>query len=1507
MVMQKWYLLLPFFCLWIAQGAAQRVDSFSMDPSTFLVEFEEYLGATDNKDIQDLVKNFSQIYTSWGFNEEFNVQMAEAANIMLDRRMSRNPYFKDYISACIAVSQADSNLVGWHTAVLDLLHREERNKNVQDFWQFSQEFYQTGALRSSELGTSWYALGSGFRVGYENQRPYIEFPQVDLLARRNEDSIRIANTTGRYYPLDQIWSGEGGEVNWYRFGDDMEIKVELEDYEIDTKRSIYDVETAKLFYPQLFGQRIVQGSFQDKLAVDNPAIEGSYPRFESSEHRLQIDGFGEGLQYRGGFRLEGLTIYGYGTKENPAVLRILEKGTDRLVFRGASQLFTFRREERALGEGVNATFFFGSDSIYHPSVNIDFDIEKEILELTRGKRGSDRNPFFSSLHGVNIDVDKIIAYFQEDSVVIGKRQQIYSQKDPVHFESLKYFNQLNYDKLQGLSGHNPLAIIKVTAEKEGSEGIDANLIAQRLNSRWQAEDIESLLYQLVAEGFINYDATDQVIEVKDKVFHYVDANEEKVDYDVLNITSDTDSINALLNLNSKAIEIWGVENIELSAAQMVGMIPDSGIIKLQNNRNLDFDGKIFGGFTTIEGKDFQFQYEPFQIRLDSIKYFELFIPEERPSTNPKTAAYSVDSRIENLSGVLLIDAPSNKSGRENIELFPSLETKTPAYVFYERKDIQDSVYVRDSFYFQLDPFSFNRLDDYVAEDVHFTGTLFSAFIFPDIQETLVYRAEDNSLGFVTETPAQGYPLYQDKGAYQGEIDLSNQGLLGNGNVRYLGASLDAEDVVFRPQQLTARADLFELAESREEGKAVPAVYGDSVTIDWRPYRDSMFIRSKEDGAFDIFQSGVHTFDGTLVLTPEGLKGDGILDWPKAELTSPYFTFGANSSFSDTSAVRIKALEEDASAVFSQNVQADVDFDDQMATFKANTAFLRTNLPYNQYVTTMNEFDWDMSAGNVNFKSDETKLGKFTSTHPDQDSLNFRGRTAFYDLNNYDLFVGEVPYIITADAYVYPDSGEVFIEAGGFMTTLENARIVADTMSKYHVINRATVDIKGRRNYQASGFYEYNIGNREQEFQLDNIVGAPVGKGAYSEKAVATRAKGDVAEADSFYIDHKTQFRGTISLFSENANLFFDGFARLDADKLTDQYWFTINSEGDKTNLAIKYDSPRTEDGIPLRTGIFVSRENTNMYPRIMQPLFFRKDRAILPVEGIFKYDENKDAFIFGDSAKVLNNDYRGNQIVFNNQDGTVKGEGVFNIGEGLNYLHVDASGYAETIYEEIPDSLRGQTPFPEVRLDLMAGIEMPIPNKLINLLIDELRSSSFATTNIPYLSDVERYRKKATMLFPGSEKEVRVAIEGLSSGYFDLSKKVNPYTFLLTDLEMTWDKDYQSMVNVENEIGLVAVGGELIDKKMEVYIEFKMPSNGDDRLYLLIKSPSGLKYYFGYKQGIMDITSDDTRFMDAALDMKKKDLVLKMDDGENLEIQIVEPSKANLFLRRIQAVRQANN
>ena len=128
---------------------------------------------------------------------------------------------------------------------------------------------------------------------------------------------------------------------------------------------------------------------------------------------------------------------------------------------------------------------------------------------------------------------------------------------------------------------------------------------------------------------------------------------------------------------------------------------------------------------------------------------------------------------------------------------------------------------------------------------------------------------------------------QGKGNYTGEVSLSNAGFLGRGNVKYLAASIDSEDIVFKPKRMICSARRFNLEENRGSFPELPQVKGIDVNVNWVPYRDSMYI-TPEEAPFAMYQAGLHTLDGTLILTPGGLRGNGLLDWNTLLYFQPLF-------------------------------------------------------------------------------------------------------------------------------------------------------------------------------------------------------------------------------------------------------------------------------------------------------------------------------------------------------------------------------------------------------------------------------------------------------------------------------------------------------------------------------------------------------------------------------------------------------------------------------------------
>ncbi|HFB99906.1 MAG TPA: hypothetical protein ENJ53_03790 [Phaeodactylibacter sp.] len=1504
-MLRKILLSTVVFLLLSASLWAQKDNVFSEDRGAFIKELKVFFTKSKSKDMESFFKDFEKYFSGSITEEEFPL-LREACNEMLVKKMSANPYFKKYLSVVLAIKQNESdgaNLNEWNDITIDMLKsiKNRKLKPFKYFLEFSDSFFGKKALRYSKQGVKWYYDSDKYKMDIEEGVPYVEFEKLDLIGVRGKDSILILETKGQYYPTQLKWKGEGGKVTWKKLGQ-PDVYCLLQDYEVQTKKSLYKAKNVKLVYPHLFPNKEIEGDFEDKVMVRNKSREGSYPRFISYDDVLKIDNIGDGVEYTGGFRLEGNTVYGFGNKENPA--KVVVKKAGKTSFIGTAHLFKIHKSEKITGQQVRVVMYFEQDSIYHPSVNLKYDVETKALSLSRGKRGSDRNPFFDSFHQVNINADKVDWNLVNDSLLIGKKQfGIGNGKNEVTFESLKYYDEKYILRIQNISDVNPIVTMKVLAEELDRRDIEARAYALKLNPKFDTPTIERLLYELVSNGFIDYDKDNEMIYVKDKIFHYADAMAKKTDYDAIKLVSTSDKeANAVFSMKDRSLTANDVSHLEISNTQKVAIKPANKSITLKKNRDMDFDGRVYAGFSTLEGKDFHFDYEKYMITMDSVRYFDLFVPTPAKDERGKTVSISIASRIEHTHGVLLVDAPDNKSGANDIDIFPSFNTKGYSYVYYDNRSIHDGVYTRDSFYFKLDKFSFNSLDDFSKDDIHFKGNLVSAGVFPDIKETLLLQEEDQSLGFTTQTPSQGYPTYRKKGNFKGEIHMSNKGMLGKGTISYLTSSTDSEDIIFKPKQMTATARLFDLREDRRGAVEVPQAHGEDISINWRPYRDSMYITTTEK-AFQLFKKNDHSITGSLILTPEGLRGNGNMKWTKGSLSSNLIKFGAFSAKSDTSRLTINAVGAGALALDTKNVNSNLDFDKQMGHVEANEKGHFTALPYNQYKTSLTTFDWDMKNDAVTFKTNPGETGSFVATNKNRDSLYFQGETAFYDLKSNELKIGGVPEIKTCDAIVFLDDGKVELFEAGKMSTLENCKIVCDTITKQHVINRATVDIVGKKEYTAKGFYEYNIKGRKQEIQFDNIKGGRYGKGKRSEKKTRTTAKGEVLESDNFYIDLKTEFRGEITLKGDKKELDFKGFARLDSKKLTKREWFSINSEGDKNDLVIAYDVPRNFDGYKLYTGLYLSKSSAYLYPRIMQPKFLRKDRAIMEAKGLFKLDEDKDEFVFGDSLKVMTDYKKGNKITFDNKKGEFRAEGKLNIGDQLKYIKIDAAGEARTLYPS-PQDTTVQGPYGyKVEADMMAGIKSFIPKKMLDFIIQDIKSSSFDARGVDF-TDGEFY-EKALSEYISDSKLLHNTITRMKTEYrLGVPKKHNPYSFLFGKMNMKWDPDYQSFVSTQDQIGLISVNGEEVNVTIKAFIEFKMPSNGDDRMYIYIKSPSDSYYFFGYKGGILNVVSNNTKFNDLVLNAKKKERIFKMDDGEVVEMQYVEPSTAERFVRRVQAARK---
>lgn len=1541
-----------------AQLASLPADA---EVSEFDAQLESYMTETRNARARDAYANFTGVFLGGGLDEPQQRQVMRSA------------------IGLAAIKSAPDNGMASFLDIHEFLQGKDKEKQ-----QFFAEFHgmldqalsdpevsvarlntalanALAYLRTSRLDNKdgpygWFVAGGKPHFSYPGY-PELRIDTVQqLLGTAQGDSLLIAETKLLFNLAEGRVNGKGGRTDWQRVGLPSDIFVRLVDYHFDTDRQLLTSDSAQFQYPGYFGDRILYGTFKDRLQSGGPRPAGDVPEFTSTNGFVALDNVGEGMQLLGNFSLRASRAYvaGEGSRKARVNFDIAEPGGERRV-RAMGDQFVVDYGKRITGQGVDVSIYFGRDSLHHPSISIDVDVPARILELRRTKSSSDQAPFYHSGNKFNINADNITVYLQSDSAVVGRRTVSYQEKGDVTLESEEYFSVQDYNRIQALGGFNPLEVIfrYRYSPEGGSDKFPISAVADRFQAGAGGKDIQSIIFDLQDRGFLTYDTQSDSITLKNKLRHYVLANREAIDFDRLRLVSSTPVENAFIDLKAGTIRVEGVQPLQLNRGKQIAIKPFGEQVSIVGDRNMDFGGQIYAGAAVLTGSDFHFKYAPYYIQFDSVSYIDLFLP-EGGEVKEGARKLSTASRIENVSGYLLLDAPKNKSGSEDIAYFPSLQTRGPSYIYYDQADTS-SLYSRDSFFFELAPFSLNNLDSLTENTLGLEGELVSGGIFPRMKQRLSIQ-EDGSLGFVGETASEGQSAY-GRGTYTGQVSLNNGGLTGSGKLNYLEAEIESSDIRFGVDSTTTKTESFRLVESVTGDRRVPSVFGNRVSVTFRPYGDSLYVVPEEGATFKLFDDEDRQFDGSLVLTPAALRGAGSFDWSQATISSPDFSFGNQQIMSDTAVVNIKNSQEAGEfALTTTNANAAVDFATNKAVFRNNGQDLATELPYINFRTSSDRFDWDMAKGNIVFSTEPGK-DRFTSINLDQDSLTFTAATAVYDNLTSELAAGGVPFVISADAKIYPGDSTLSVGSGGKIARLTNARIVADTINEYHVINRATVDISGRKEYTASGYYEYNVGPHEQEFELQNIVGTRIGKGLASEKATATRAEGKIAEDTTFYIDDRTRFFGTISLDAGSEVLDFDGYAKIEDEKLPAAEWLVVESEGDKTNLVLNTAGALGRDAKPLNTGFFLSKPERHVYPSLVQSLDRRLDHPILDAEGVFTYDEENNRYLFGDSTRVADPSATGgNLLIFEPETGRVSGDGILGIGGRLKYVKMASYG---TISMDLPQQNMPEEPEEEVVLQedqptgadstatdgppetltdnmflleeetedapatdvtelsltvdapvadnypptdvaIMAAIDLILPGQLVQLMATDIISGGYSAPELGIKERLPFVRAGIQALFPAGPDRDR-AISGLAADAVDLAPAINRHTFLFTDLNMRWNTDYQSFVSTEPLNGLASIGGQPVSKRIESYAEVKMTTGGDDRLYLFIKSPSETYYFFGFKDGILNVVSNNNSFMNALRELKPKDVVLEMEDGQTYEILEVTPGTAQTFLRRAQA------
>jgi hypothetical protein len=1482
--MGKYLVIFLLLCFGNIIISAQKNEIFSGDPEKYIDELNNYMRNLPGQ-YED---QFEEFIVGWEkdslFNEDKRKSIASLSKLMISQNIRPYPHYISFLSCMVAFEKYqpnEKNYKNWIDGFEKIVEKKKtRLSEINNVLAFTNSLLRGNQLYNSSSAI-WEVTNQNYTIESKKEL-VVEFPEVDLICYAKRDSIRLYKTSGKVYPVENRWEGSGGLVTWERGGYAVtDVFATIREYEIDLTKSEYFADRVT-FTNKLYFDEPLEGVLHDKVKFNRNQEDATYPQFDSYTKEFNIPDFFENIDYEGGLSMQGAKLVGTGTRENTAKLSIYRNDTLVLV---ASSLFFGFRADRLSSQRTSVTIKLENDSIYHPDLVFTYRVNNRELTLLKSDNFTSQGPYFNSYHKVDMNFEQLTWKMNEDIMRFTAPRG--AAIGEAYFESVNYFNYNRFINMMMMDNEHPLYLLKTFGQMYGSDEFPVEAYADFL--QLPLTQVQQLAMRMAYGGFVFYDMNTGMITLKPRLYDYLAASINNIDYDVIAFSSGVNAPleNAIYDLKTNDLVINGIPEIHVSDSQNVTLYPRQNQIILKHNRNFQFDGVVRAGLLTFFGNNFFFSYDSFKINLQNVDSLQLDFLSGRHDNYGLPVIEQVRNQLQHITGEVLIDKADNKSGRESFPEYPIFKSKQNSYVYYEKPGIQNGVYESNDFFFEVYPFEMDSLDNFNYKNLNFKGEFVSAGIFPTFEKELSLQP-DNSLGFRYKTPDEGFPVYNGKGTYTSDIWLSNKGLKGEGTLDYLTSTTWSHDFNFYPDSMNTRSDQYKVTRQTTETQ-YPVVNSVHSYIHWEPYADQMFAH-RTDSSFRMFNDSTF-LKGSLKLEPSGLSGWGRMDLSNSELESNLFTFRAFEINADTSDFFLKSLHTRGYTVLTENVNARIDYQLKKGWFRSNDDYTLVNFPENRYISYLDYYVWDMirhelamgsgTAGDAIDYTDENSEPegpRYISIARDQDSLNFISPIAYYDYNKNFINARGVKFIEVADSRIYPDSGKVTIEPDAHMRTLERARIRTSKETKYHTIHTATLSIESSNYFSGFGNYDYiNLNGDTQIIHFDEVK---------VDSGKQTIAEGDIYESAEFRLSPPFQFQGRVTLQSHDSLLTFRGGARIEHDcEQPVPDWLFFESRIDPNDIYIPVSEPAINiDREKIYAGLYMYYDSVHVYPAFLSGRKNYSDRPLVSSGGFLYHDRSQGFYKIGSKEKINDFTLPDNYLSLQPDACQLYGEGNLDLGENTGQLKLKAMGNAKH------DITKNETV-----LDVFLMVDFFLDNAMINLMAAEIDSA----IRLEATDFSRNVYKKAMISSVGEETLQKLSDELSLFGTIKNLPQELRHTIVFSELKLKWNdasNSYQSF----GPIGIASIDNIQINKRVNGFIELQIKRSGDIMdFYLEIDRRT--YYYFGYTRGVMQTLSSNRVFVETIMNMKARDRKMKVERGETSYIYMISTDrKKNNFIRRYQ-------
>lgn len=1463
-----------------------QTAKFSGDPALYTKELEEFM-----KNVSDKHEKTLELFVEgWEEDSLFTVKEQEdiirISQKMIVRKARPYPQFVNLIECYLAIKESgvtSDNYQNWVMGMDEILDKRKTSPSkISTILTFSTNLFAENAIQKTN-STTWTISTNNYSIVVDKDF-YVEIKNTDLTCFTRTDSIKMFNTSGRVYPLTSEWIGKTGLITWERGGFSREeVFCELDEYTLDLKKSEYKAENVVFTNKQYFPEPL-KGSLHDKVKHVKNSESATFPRFYSYTKTFNIENLYPGVNYSGGLSMQGAKMVGTGSREDLAQISLYRN--DTLVLQSTSLYFGFK-QDRVISERTSVSIKLKKDSIFHPDLFFDFRTEDRELFLLQTDNYSSEGPYSNSYHEIEMNFEQLNWRIDEDYMrfTASKGTTIGNAS----FESVNFFNFNRYIDMQMMDQNHPLLSIRGFSKRYGSDIFPIEAYADYL--RISISQVKHLVMRMAFGGFVYYDSNTELVTIKPKLHDYIAASVNRIDYDVISFSSKVESPleNAIFNLRTYDLIVNGIPSIQVSDSQNVIIYPENQRIILKENRNFQFDGSVEAGLVTFKGHNLFFHYDSFKVNMQMVDAVKLDYLTGDLDNFGLDVVGSINNMIQGLTGELLIDKHDNKSGRISYPHYPIFKSKERSYVYYESPSIHNGVYDANDFYFSVDPFEMDSLDNFNAYSMVYEGEFVSAGILPSFREQLSLQ-EDNSLGFKHATPPEGMPLFGGKGTFNNQIQLSNQGLRGDGTLKYLTSTTWSDEFIFFPDSMNTNSQKFLIAKSYAEVQ-YPRVNSVNNYIHWEPYADVMWA-SKTDTEFTMFNDST-LLSGELQLEPTGLSGWGRMDLKNSDLQSDWFTYNADEILADTSDFYLKSIQKEGFTVLTENINSLISYRERKGRFKSNEGYSLLTFPENKYISYIDVFVWDMLKKELSLGPNtrpempdytnediEPEGPRFISIDAKQDSLNFVSPLAYYDYENNLINATGVKFIEVADARIYPDSGKVVVKPNYKLKMLVNSWLKVNREDQFHRLHTANIHIEGRKDYHGIGNYDYVDENGD--VQILHFKKIEV------DSSLQTIAKGNIFESANFHLSPVYHYQGDVYLNARDSLLAFDGATKIEhACDVVNPAWLEFETRIDPNDIYIPLnDDLKDINKSRIFSSMFVYYDSVHVYPAFLSSRKAYSDRPMVNPKGFLHYDRAQQLFKIGSKEKI--NDYMLSEeyLSLHREECRINGEGSIDLGNELGMVKLTNYGTLKHLIEE-----------KVTEINLVMAINFPMENEMLNVMGREIDS-------FPKLSPVDLTRstnRRALNAWLGEEEAKKFTDELNLFGQVKEIPEPLKHTIILNKLKLVWNDETNSYQSV-GKIGIGSVNGIQINKQVNGFYELRIKRSGD-MMDLYLELDRRNYYYFGYTRGVMQTLSHNRLYVETIMNMKPKDRKSKTPRGSTPYNYLISTDrKKNSFYRRWQDV-----